>query len=1208
MFADVSAETAMAANSLAALGILNGYPDGSFGESRDITRAEVTAITLRFQGLEAKALSKAGETPYSDVPAGNWASGYVNLATEMGIIVGDGTGRFLPADNVKFEEAVKMLVAGAGYGKEAIEAGGWPDGYISVARDRGILEGLDFGKGAVIKRGDVARLTYEIIVSQLNEITGSLAAGNYTGPQKLELSTRNRSAKIYYTSDGTMPTKNSKLYTKAIPIDKTSTLKAIAVLRNIIGGRTIFSATYEIKPIVASNNSAASGAAGSTASGSSGASGGGPSGGGNGAHPGDATVYVASVAPISAEAEHYSAYALPAVVAATLSNGGTRDFAVEWAPPSADTGVCGVFAFDGDLAMPAGHANPSGLKASLTLTVNPALVSIAVAQPPAKTMYNHGEPLDISGLVVTGEYSDGSIRTVEAAVSDISGYGAEILGAQTLTVTLGGKTATFGIAVYAAIAGGNLVSVTTPVAIAVANGAAKTAFELNLPLRVEIVVDESGESALALADVAWDAESAPYDPSAKAAQTFELVGAVTLPGGIANGGGVPLEARVTVTVSAAMYAVRFSLSGQPGAFIPTQAVGHGSTLSRPADPLLEGRTFAGWFTDEELGSEYDWSKPVTSNFTLHAKFADTLMLAAAALTFDAIKGANSDEQGIMADLGLPASLLAFPGVEITWSSNDPSAISGAGAVTRPVGADAEVTLTATLALNGRTMAKAFSLIVRGTGAGGVDVEGGDTRYAPGYPAVSFDAQGRATIKIKLRPGTASAEHPVWAYLAFDVATGTSYIYDKESILFGHLVSRNVGQDGKRRTIIARDVAELEIADDGELVYTATFTWSGSTEEYKIGIVLLADDNADDPLAAATVVKIAKEEVGGYVDTTPPYYMWPFLSEDGRTVYAYFDERLSTAAANTPAPGDFTLGGAGASGIFVTALAISNCADDGNSWPGCATLALSGAIAGRDGLALVYTPGVNKLADANANEVATTRRSSIIAGAPSAKAYINPTAGTMRLQFAPGLHGWQSEYGNSALIDSLVSLRCDGSDVALDRGMSSWSTAATVLYYTFPPFPDGSYAASQFALSIASGLTFANLQTIAVDSQPAESILPQIAVAGAVAVYEPAAYGAESIILAFPSDIEKNGPLAACNLTLLIDGRRALYRARTQWGSRYGTIEITMPLTARLKAAIEGASAVTVSYTPDEHIKEPSSNISDITGAFAPAFGPVTVAR
>jgi uncharacterized protein (DUF1684 family) len=91
-----------------------------------------------------------------------------------------------------------------------------------------------------------------------------------------------------------------------------------------------------------------------------------------------------------------------------------------------------------------------GKTATFTVTVNnAALQSIAVTGSPTKTVYTQSEALNLSGLVVTGTYSDGTTKMETVSLDNISGYNANIVGQQTITVTIGGKTATFTVTVTA---------------------------------------------------------------------------------------------------------------------------------------------------------------------------------------------------------------------------------------------------------------------------------------------------------------------------------------------------------------------------------------------------------------------------------------------------------------------------------------------------------------------------------------------------------------------------------------------------------------------------------------------------------------------------------------------------------------------------------------------------------------------------------------
>ena len=69
-------------------------------------------------------------------------------------------------------------------------------------------------------------------------------AGTYTGAQKVTLSTGNPGDTIYYTTDGSTPTGSSTLYTGAIAVGSTETVKAVTVK----AGKTssVYSAAYTI--------------------------------------------------------------------------------------------------------------------------------------------------------------------------------------------------------------------------------------------------------------------------------------------------------------------------------------------------------------------------------------------------------------------------------------------------------------------------------------------------------------------------------------------------------------------------------------------------------------------------------------------------------------------------------------------------------------------------------------------------------------------------------------------------------------------------------------------------------------------------------------------------------------------------------------------------------------------------------------------------
>lgn len=66
------------------------------------------------------------------------------------------------------------------------------------------------------------------------------------------------------------------------------------------------------------------------------------------------------------------------------------------------------------------------------------------------------------------------------------------------------------------------------------------------------------------------------------------------------------------------HTVTFNTNG--GTAVASQKLEDGSCATEPTAPTLNGFTFAGWYSDEALTTEYDFTKPVTSDITIYAKW------------------------------------------------------------------------------------------------------------------------------------------------------------------------------------------------------------------------------------------------------------------------------------------------------------------------------------------------------------------------------------------------------------------------------------------------------------------------------------------------------------------------------------------------------------------------------------------------------------
>lgn len=170
-FPDVAddADYASAIETLAAMGFFKGDDNGNFNPDATITRAEYAVIVCRLLGIEGSATGKCDFTDAAD----HWATGYIKMANQYGIVKGYGDGNFGPDDAVKYEEAVKMLVCALGYEPMAASKGGYPTGYIAVASQIGLLDnvsGATQGTGAA--RNIVATMTYNALDIPVMEQVG----------------------------------------------------------------------------------------------------------------------------------------------------------------------------------------------------------------------------------------------------------------------------------------------------------------------------------------------------------------------------------------------------------------------------------------------------------------------------------------------------------------------------------------------------------------------------------------------------------------------------------------------------------------------------------------------------------------------------------------------------------------------------------------------------------------------------------------------------------------------------------------------------------------------------------------------------------------------------------------------------------------------------------------------------------------------------
>ena len=163
-YSDISGEKCEGAvNVLDALGVVDGYEDGTYRPDQTVTRAEMAKLIITALGVADYA--SATNSSYSDMALAQWAIPYVEYATNLNIVEGVGGGRFSPGNPVTYEQAATMIVRALGFTDECNEMNGtWPAIYVQKATALGLFKdvaGSNYGTGA--NRGDIAIMLYNAL-------------------------------------------------------------------------------------------------------------------------------------------------------------------------------------------------------------------------------------------------------------------------------------------------------------------------------------------------------------------------------------------------------------------------------------------------------------------------------------------------------------------------------------------------------------------------------------------------------------------------------------------------------------------------------------------------------------------------------------------------------------------------------------------------------------------------------------------------------------------------------------------------------------------------------------------------------------------------------------------------------------------------------------------------------------------------------------
>ena len=126
---------------------MQGYPNGEFKPTANITREEAAKLIAIFDNKDADISTYyTSINPFAD-EKGRWGESYVGYGYRAGIIAGMNANTFAPTANVTGTQFLKMALVTLGYDqeKEGFVGASWAVNVLALAKKIGLIDGLADG-------------------------------------------------------------------------------------------------------------------------------------------------------------------------------------------------------------------------------------------------------------------------------------------------------------------------------------------------------------------------------------------------------------------------------------------------------------------------------------------------------------------------------------------------------------------------------------------------------------------------------------------------------------------------------------------------------------------------------------------------------------------------------------------------------------------------------------------------------------------------------------------------------------------------------------------------------------------------------------------------------------------------------------------------------------------------------------------------------
>lgn len=152
---------------LKSLGIMNDATEENM--LSEVTRAQFVRYMLQFLNVASNAAADGINTYYTDIPLDYDYYEDITTATVMGLVNGGTDGTFNPNGTITYRDALKIVVGALDYGTIAAYRGGYPLGYINVARDLNLTDDISIGFTDNITMEELVHILFNALNTSASE-------------------------------------------------------------------------------------------------------------------------------------------------------------------------------------------------------------------------------------------------------------------------------------------------------------------------------------------------------------------------------------------------------------------------------------------------------------------------------------------------------------------------------------------------------------------------------------------------------------------------------------------------------------------------------------------------------------------------------------------------------------------------------------------------------------------------------------------------------------------------------------------------------------------------------------------------------------------------------------------------------------------------------------------------------------------------------